>query len=350
MLSGEYWNLGYALGLSWSLSAPYYVNVEPTNHCNLRCTICSRAKGIPRGYMAWDLFKEIADQCSSLGVRQVSLFLGGESTLHPDLPRMVAYVEQKGLISGLHTNATLLSAKMSQQLLEAGLSQISISLDGKTPEEYEEIRRGANYQETVGNVLAFLELKKSLGTPGPDTIIQTILPFQADMQDQKGWVHYPKPEEGFVGRFQGLPVDEIRVLLPHTWRGEKKGIAHRPRGSVYFPCKHMWMGLSIAWDGRVMGCCNDLNRFHIRGSIPEDSLRSIWRGREVRCLRRLQVRRQHHLIPLCRDCHEVWRDEHPLRSWLRKALVVRRTRVFIPSFGTGMFRLASRICGCLRRL
>ncbi|MDP2728370.1 MAG: SPASM domain-containing protein, partial [Dehalococcoidia bacterium] len=287
-----------------------------------RCTICSRDSGTPRGYMAWEVFREIVDQCTGIGVKQVSLFLGGESTLHPDLARMVAYVEQKGLVSGLHTNGTLLTRELSKQLLEAGLSQISISLDGETAEEYEHVRLGAKYEKTRGNILAFLETKKSLGSRRPNTIIQTIRPFRPDMQDEKGWINYPEPGEEFCRQFQGLPVDEIRVLLPHTWRGEKTEIEHRPLGRVYFPCKHLWMGLSIAWDGTAVGCCNDLNRVHIRGRIPAQSLWEIWAGKDARRLRYLQVKRRHHLIPLCRDCHEVWRDEHPLRSWLRRVLIV----------------------------
>lgn len=318
MLSGKYWNLGYCLGMSRAVSAPYYVNIEPTNHCNLRCTICSRTNGTPRGYMSWGVFTEIVDQCASLGVRQVSLFLGGEPTLHPELDRMVAYVENKGMVSGLHTNASLLTREKSRQLLEAGLSQISISLDGETPEEYERIRQGAKYQETRNNILAFLEAKKSLGLQRSHTIIQTIRSFRPEMQDERGWIHYPEPGEEFTRQFQGLPVDEIRVLLPHTWRGEKMDIAHRPTGSTCFRCKHLWMGLSISWDGMAVGCCNDLNRAHVRGSVLDGGLQRVWDSADSRRLRRLHVRRQHHLIPLCRYCHEVWRDEHPLRSWLRE--------------------------------
>lgn len=317
MLDGRYWKLGYILGLSRALSAPYYVNLEPTNHCNLHCTICSRVNGTPRGYMSWNVFREIVDQCAALGVRQVSLFLGGEPTLHEDLARMVAYVEQKGLVSGIHTNATLLTPEMSQDLLRAGLRQISISLDGETPEEYEQVRKGARFAETKSNILAFLEAKKGLGEHRPHTIIQTIRQFRPEMLDNKGWVHYPDSGEKFDRQFQGLPVEEIRVLLPHTWRGEKLDIAHRPPGSVYLRCKHLWMGLSIAWDGQVVGCCNDLNRVHLRGSVVDDGLKGIWDGQDARRLRLLHVKKQHRLIPLCRDCDEVWRDEHPLRGWLR---------------------------------
>lgn len=326
MLSGKYWKISYALGLSRALSAPYYVNIEPTNHCNLRCMICSRKPGTPRGYMSLDVFKGIIDQCAQLGVQQVSLFLGGESTLHRDLPEMVAYVERKGLVSGLHTNGTILSPNKSRQLLEAGLSQISVSLDGKTPEEYEHVRKGAKYDRTMANILAFLELKRRQGNRRPHTIIQTIRPFLPEMQDKNGRIHYPEPEAEFVRRFEELPVDEIRVLLPHTWRGEKTDIPSRPLGPVYFRCKHLWMGLSIAWDGSAVGCCNDLNRIHVRGSVVKDGLRAIWDGEDARRLRRLQVQRKYGEIMLCRDCHELWRDEHPARELARKIPILSRAR------------------------
>ncbi len=320
MLSGKYWRISYALGLSRALSAPYYVNLEPTNHCNLRCTVCSRKPGTPRGYMSWDVFKNILDQCARLGVQQVSLFLGGESTLHRDLARMVAYVESKGIISGLHTNGTVLTPKKSKELLDAGLSQISISLDGSTPEEYEQVRKGARFERTKANIIAFLEMKQASGAARPHTIIQTIRPFLPEMLDSRGHVHYPPPEEEFSLQFRGLPVDEIRVLLPHTWRGERTDIPSRPLGPVYFRCKHLWMGLSIAWDGHAVGCCNDLNRVHIRGNVLKEGLEAIWNGADARRLRHLQTKGRYGDIRLCRDCHELWRDEHPMsaKSFLRQ--------------------------------
>ena len=334
MLNGKYWRLSYALGLGRALSAPYYVNIEPTNHCNLRCTICSRKSGTPRGYMSWDVFKSILDQCAQLGVQQVSLFLGGESTLHRDLPRMVAYVEEKGIVSGLHTNGTLLTPDRSKALLKAGLSQISISLDGKTPEEYEQVRKGAKYDQTMANILAFLELKRASGGTRPNAIIQTIRPFLPDMQDSRGRIHYPNPEVEFARPFQGLPVDEIRVLLPHTWRGEKTDIPSRPLGPVYFRCKHLWMGMSVAWDGNAVGCCNDLNRVHVRGSVVERGLWAIWDGDDARRLRRLHVKGKYGVIPLCCSCHELWRDEHPVRAWLRRIPVLGRTKRLLVRVGT----------------
>lgn len=326
MLGGERWRWSYALGLSRALSAPYYVNLEPTNHCNLRCTMCSRAPGVPRGYMSWEVFRDVVNQCARLGVRQVSLFLGGESTLHRELPAMVAYVEEKGMVSGLHTNGTLLTPEMSGSLLKAGLSQISISLDGETPEEYEQVRKGARHEQTLANIVCLLDLKQKAGGSRPHTIVQTIRPFRPEMLDRRGRVSYPKPEEGFALPFLGLPVNEIRVLLPHTWRGEKTDIPARPLGPVYYRCKHLWMGLSIAWDGNAVGCCNDLNRVHLRGSVPEKGLQAIWDGDDARRLRRLQVQGRYSDIRLCRDCHELWRDEHPVQEWLRQSPPARFAR------------------------
>src|SRR3990170_4559139 len=103
--------------------------------------------------------------------------------MHPGLAEMVAHVEGLGLVSGVHTNATMLTEWHAKDLLDAGLSQLSISFDGTDRESYSAMRQGANYEKTVRNIGRFLKLKAQRGNGKPHTIIQTMVPYGPEMQD-----------------------------------------------------------------------------------------------------------------------------------------------------------------------
>lgn len=221
MLSGTYWKVPYYLGLTKVPTAPLYVNVEPAASCNLRCGFCSsRRRDDREARMDMTLFERIVADAKRAGVVNISLWLAGEPLMHPRLVEMVAYVEKMGLVSGLHTNATLLGERNAKGLLDAGLSQLSISFDGTDRESYEQMRLGANFDKTVANIRRFLRLKAERGTGKPHTIIQTMVPYRPEMRDASGWVHYPPAPPEVRNLFAGLPVDEFRVLLPHNWAGE----------------------------------------------------------------------------------------------------------------------------------
>jgi MoaA/NifB/PqqE/SkfB family radical SAM enzyme len=325
MLSGKHWKVPYYLGLAKVPTAPLYVNVEPTAACNLRCGLCSsRHRDDKQALMDLDLFRDIVADAKSAGVTGISLWLSGEPLMHPRLAEMVSLVEGEGLVSGLHTNATLLTERRAGELLDAGLSQLSVSFDGCDAETYERMRPGANFAKTVANIRRFLEMRVRRGSNKPDTIIQTIVPFQPEMRGDDGWIHYPAAPPEIRRLFDGLPVGEFRVLLPHNWAGEVQGEGLRPQGRAYHPCQHLWMGLSIAWDGRVHGCCTDLNGQLIRGDVRRgDSIVQIWNDALSQQLRRLHRQGRYREIPLCRECTQVWENEHPLRTDLRRLPLLR---------------------------
>ncbi|MDE3075070.1 MAG: radical SAM protein [Chloroflexota bacterium] len=318
MMPAKLWKAPYYLHLSKVPTAPLYVDVEPTNGCNLRCTICSMDESRARGLMSLDLFRRIVDQCVEAGVPHISLFLSGEPTVHPKLTEMVAIAEAAGIESGFHTNGMLLNEERSRALIEAGLSQISFSIDGEDKETYESIRVRGKWERLLGNVERFLELKVERGTGKPWVTIQIIKMWRPEYSAGRKLTLYPEVAPHFKARFAHLPVDEWKVVLPHTWAGEMPDIQSKPKGSVYYPCQHLWMGLSIAWDGRVLMCCNDLNGKYVRGDVKQHTIKEIWNDRQSTYLRQLHRRKGYQSLPLCRDCDQVWQEEHPLRSELRQ--------------------------------
>lgn len=283
-------------------NGPLYINVEATNACNLDCTTCSRDGSRKKGFMDMRLFRSIIDQAPASGVYEVSLFLAGESLLHKELPEMVAYTVSKGLESWLVTNGTLLTKEKSRELLAPGIDNIWVSLDGDTKEDYEALRPGADFDEVVQNVLDLLILKKERGSDKPDVRIHMLKSRDNPRQDVR---------EEFAALFADLPINGIFARNPHNWRGEKDDIDTGTRGDRYYPCEALWSAMSIAWDGRVLGCSADLNGTQVFGDVREQSITEIWNSEEMVRHRRLLREKRYDELPLCAECHGLWYESNP---------------------------------------
>jgi len=252
--------------------------------------------------MDMDLFRKIIDQAEDSDVYEVALFLGGEPLLHKELPTMIEYVVSKGLESWLVTNACLLTKEKGEALLDAGLQNMWISFDGDNKEDYEAMRVGANFDEVLENVITFLELKKTKGLSTPVVSIQMLKLLENPNQEVS---------KEFAQLFEGLPLDGIFARNPHDWRGEKNGIQQDLWGDRYFPCQVFWSALSIAWDGRVVGCSADLNGKTILGDLRRQTIMEVWNGEEVVRHRRLLKQKRYSELPLCAKCHANWSKGHP---------------------------------------
>jgi hypothetical protein len=166
---------------------------------------------------------------------------------------------------------------------------------------------GAEFDKTLANIIRFLQTKSVLGRRNPRAILQVIKPYDAGHPAAKGL------DPDFMARFDGLPLNDVRLLNPHTWAGEKTDVACRPLGTRYFPCQTAWESMSIAWDGRVLLCCGDLNGRVVLGDMTRQTAEEIWEG-PIRDLRRAMVERREKSLPLCCRCDALWRRTHPLFS------------------------------------
>jgi MoaA/NifB/PqqE/SkfB family radical SAM enzyme len=106
------------------------VNLELTNHCNLRCTICpvNTTMRRPKGFMDPALFRRIIDD--NPGFRFVLAFQWGEPLLHPNFFELVRYAADRGVRTMITSNGTHLTPENRRKLLECGLDRITFSVDG----------------------------------------------------------------------------------------------------------------------------------------------------------------------------------------------------------------------------
>jgi len=255
-----------------------------------------------KGFMKLDLYKRIIDEASDYAY-DINVHHRGESLIHPDLFEMIKYANHKGLLTELHTNATLLTEERSYKTLESGLDLLSFSFDGYNKETYEKIRVNANFNETLNNIVRFLQIKKQLGKTKPYTRFEIMEVLGGEVE--------PSVKEELRGRFSSLPLDEISVKLPHNWAGniklEEKSEPFSPRSHQLGPCTFPWYALTIFWDGTVVPCPQDFFGKIELGNFNESTLREIWNGQEMISLRKRMVAGEHKDLKPCNTCDRILR-------------------------------------------
>ena len=112
---------------------PLLVHIIPIRRCNLACTYCNEYDDVSKP-VAVDVMLERLDQLAALGTNIVT-FSGGEPLLHPELDRLISHVRNRGIIAGMITNGYLLTAQRVQQLNDAGLDHMQISIDNVMPDD-----------------------------------------------------------------------------------------------------------------------------------------------------------------------------------------------------------------------
>src|SRR5712672_2257932 len=116
-----------------STDHPVMAHIIPIRRCNLSCTYCNEYDDFSKP-VASEVMIERLDQLAALGTTVVT-FSGGEPLLHPELDRLIAHVRSRGIIAGLITNGYLLTAQSVQQLNDAGLDHMQISIDNVMPDD-----------------------------------------------------------------------------------------------------------------------------------------------------------------------------------------------------------------------
>lgn len=137
-----------------------YLRISITERCNLRCAYCMPAHGIElkphEQILSFEEIERVTRVLARHGVNKVRL-TGGEPLVRRDVHLLVARLAQLPGIEtvALTTNGVLL-APIAQQLREAGLDQLNVSLDTLRPERFERIALRAHFNRVIEGIDAAL--------------------------------------------------------------------------------------------------------------------------------------------------------------------------------------------------
>lgn len=133
------------------LDTPFQLCIEPTFICNFRCNYCMHAldrktlesRGFRFAPMEWRDFEAILEQLQEFphNIKKVCFTGFGEPLLDKRLPKMIQMVMATGKVDKtlVITNGSLLTKELSDKLIQSGLSELKISLQGMTAEKYRQV-------------------------------------------------------------------------------------------------------------------------------------------------------------------------------------------------------------------
>jgi len=134
---------------------PIKMDVENVSRCNFRCTMCQVSGWGPTYQRARDMtldeFKDLVDE--NYGLIELKLQGMGEPLLGRDVYfDMIRYARSKQIWVRTTNNGSLLHFQDNyKKLIDSGINEVQISIDGTTKETFEKIRVGSNFDLVVKN-------------------------------------------------------------------------------------------------------------------------------------------------------------------------------------------------------
>ncbi|KKM25349.1 hypothetical protein LCGC14_1595890 [marine sediment metagenome] len=280
-----------------TLAFPDVVRIEPASACNLRCVHCPTGtiKSVNRGIMSQKTFSVIMANLEQKLPRVVVMYHGGEPLLCIDVWNWIKVLKMKGVkYIKTVTNGTLLYAESIKGILTSGLDAIEFSIDGKSPEENDTIRRGSNCQEIIGNIKELVEFKRLSDSRLPEICISNV--------QLKNHVNSDVPE---TPKFLIEEFGES-VMYKNTyaikWPAVASSFSKRPQILEKGYCPHLFETITIRWNGDVVPCCYDIMSEYVIGNIHENSLEEIWNNERYNNIRKgIETG---HPVEICGGCYE----------------------------------------------
>lgn len=133
---------------------PIRLDFENVSRCNFACTMCTVSEW-PKGKRAADMpleaFKRLIDE--QVGLVEIKVQGLGEPTMQgDDYFEMIRYARARNIWVRTTTNASLLHLKDNyRELVDSGVNEIQISIDGATKGVFESIRRQSDFKRVVSN-------------------------------------------------------------------------------------------------------------------------------------------------------------------------------------------------------
>lgn len=302
----------------------YYPNMivmDISSYCNARCIFCSRHGNVNKKpdfivdhNMDSNTFQYLIDRINEAGcIKRVQNVMNGELLCHPN---WIQYLIKLAKETDIHTfyfssNGMLLSKENVDALLDIPFKdlQISVSIDGETLRENDEIRKGTSY-EVIRRNLKYLVSKR----PNIPIRIQNCHPITKNFKKENSYnlqeamciPAFLKEDFGDANIMSGPILGDEDQILPTNIHLEE---AERYTNKF---CDRLFCSLGVNSAGEYITCgCGPYNADHI-GGVKHDKILDVFNNENFREARNSLLNGRY--PDMCNNCSKTW--ERTCKVWV----------------------------------
>lgn len=281
---------------------PTHIDFELNYSCNLRCPMCPQ--GDPeavrppyyRKQLGFELYKKVVDEGVQKGLMSIRYNQLNEPLMKKDLCRYISYARDKGVLDlAINTNAILLDEKWTVDLIDAGITQLRVSIDAVTSETYNKVRLGGDYETVVNNTLRFIDIRNHRNRQIPLVRVSMVM-TKDNEHEEKAFIDFWKSKADFYA------ISHMENWVENSSEPTKHYGKKRFKNRENFRCPQSWQRATIFPNGDFIPCCAEFRRFLPVGNVRYKSLEELWHDSYVKDLRHLHLEGKWHDDPVCRAC------------------------------------------------
>ncbi|HNR31663.1 MAG TPA: radical SAM protein [Candidatus Hydrogenedentes bacterium] len=283
-----------------TLPGPPRIQIQTQAGCNGRCVFCPNEavleSGLDHGRMSLELFHKIIDELAETRPRRILPYLQNEPLNDKRMPDLVHYIAERlpDTTTLITTNGTGLSEEMGDQLIDAGLKRVKVSLQSLDDATNREIM-GYDARKVIDNVIAFNRLIRAKRSQLDLRVSMVVTAKNEGEIDEarRFWKRHGVRLVTSVLENRGGFVTDAATL--------NAGRPMKPMSHCIRPSREM----CVLFNGQVVLCCVDWFRTVIAGDLSAESVRAVWNSPVYRRIREGFAEDDVAKLPeICRNCTE----------------------------------------------
>lgn len=304
---------------TYQYSAPLRMDMAITFKCQNNCVHCYAGGPHETAELNTNQWKEVIDRLSQIGIF-ILTFTGGEPTLREDLPELLQYAQNKGMVTGLITNGRKLKDKEYVKNLEkVGLDFVQVTLESHKPKIHDLMTAAeGSWKETVAGIKTavrsqiYVTTNTTLSKYNAPDFLRTI-----DYIKDLGVAAFGCNSLIYSGKANtisqefALPIETLEALLPEirdkAQQLNLKFLWYTPTQYCRFDPVHLGLGVKSCTAAMINMCVGPngdvypcQSYFESLGNILVDKWEKIWNHPLA-----VKIRNREYVAPKCKGCPQL---------------------------------------------
>ena len=300
-------------------SAPLRMDLALTFRCQNDCVHCYAGGPHETKELTTQQWKTVIDNIHQAGIF-IATFTGGEPTLREDLPELLLYAQNKGIVTGLVTNGRKLKDQNYVKDLEkVGLDFVQVTLESHKPKIHDSITtQKGSWKETVDGIRnavttsVYVTTNTTLNRHNIDDFPDTV-----DFIKELGVSGFGCNSLIYSGKANkvaedfAVPIEKLRQILPKiNEKANRLGLKflwYTPTqycqldpvklGLGIKSCTAAMINMCVGPNGDVYPC---QSYFESLGNMLKDDWQQIWNNPLS-----VKIRKREYIEPKCRNCPQL---------------------------------------------